>query len=116
MQLEEEIFYSAFKAAVKLKKNKTLYFEVKEEHAAAKRVLNDMLHVDVGTLVFGGKAKVLKELIEHHLKEEEELMFPVAREAFSHEQLNVLGQRIDARKKELESGRSWDRTAVANAS
>jgi len=116
MQLEEEIFYPAFKEAVKLKKDKVLYFEAKEEHAAADRVLKDMVRVDVASLAFGGKAKVLKELVEHHIEEEEEGMFPIAKEVFDKKELRVLGERMESRKKELESGRSWDRSAVANVS
>ncbi len=116
MRLEEEIFYPAFKAAVERKKDKTLYFEAKEEHRAAEKVLKDMSHVDVATLAFGGKIKVLKELVEHHIDEEESDMFPIAKEVLSNEELVTLADRMAARQKELEAGRSWDRTAAAHAS
>lgn len=115
MQLEEEIFYPAFKEAVERKKDKTLFYEAKEEHEAAKKVLRDLVRADAATLAFGGKAKVLQELVEHHIKEEEDEMFPIAKKVLSAEELNTLGERMMNRKKQLESGRSWDRSDVAKS-
>jgi len=115
MQLEEEIFYPAFKEAVERKKDKTLFYEAKEEHNAAKKVLHDLVRADVASLAFSGKAKVLHELVEHHMKEEEEEMFPIAKEVLSREELNELGERMISRKKQLETGRSWDRSEVAKS-
>jgi hemerythrin-like domain-containing protein len=115
MQLEEEIFYPAFREAVERKKDKTLYFEAKEEHRAAAKVLKDMIREDVGTLAFGGKVKVLKELVEHHIDEEEEDMFPIAEKVLSADELNDLAKRMEARKEQLEAGRAWDRSDVAHA-
>src|SRR5688572_22061299 len=83
MAIEEEIFYPEFKRAVETKKDKRLYYEAQEEHKAAKKVLKDIVHADPATVAFGGKVKVLMELVEHHIEEEEQEMFPKAREAFS---------------------------------
>lgn len=113
MQLEEEIFYPAFKEAVDRKKDRTLFYEAKEEHSAAKKVLADLIRSDVASLTFSGKAKVLHELVEHHIKEEEDEMFPIAKKVLSSEELIELAERMIARKEQLESGRSWDRSDVA---
>jgi iron-sulfur cluster repair protein YtfE (RIC family) len=113
MQLEEEIFYPAFKEAVDRKKDKTLFYEAKEEHAATKKVLFDLIRTDVESLSFGGKTKVLQELVLHHAKEEEEEMFPIAKRVLSKDELSTLCERMMTRKQQLESGRSWDRTDVA---
>lgn len=115
MQLEEEIFYPAFKEAVARKKDKTLFYEAKEEHNAAKKVLQDLTRTDVASVAFSGKAKVLAELVEHHIKEEEDEMFPLAKELFSNDELNSLGERMASRQEQLETGRSWDRTDVAKS-
>lgn len=113
MQLEEEIFYPEFRKCVDRKKDKKLYFEAKEEHQVARDVLSALTRADPSTLVFGAKVNVLKELVEHHMEEEEEEMFPVANQIFSAEELKELGALMEARKEALESGRSWDRSAVA---
>lgn len=116
MLIEEEIFYPAFKEAVERKKDKRLYYEAQEEHKAAKKVLRDIVRADVGSVAFGGKAKVLKELIEHHAQEEEDEMFPRAREVFDKAELVDLGERMEARGEAIAAGRAWDRSASATSS
>ena len=70
--IEEEIFYPAFKAAGEKADDGKMFFEALEEHrAAGDLVLPDLLKTDVQSDQFGGRAKVLKELIEHHADEEE---------------------------------------------
>jgi hemerythrin-like domain-containing protein len=100
--IEEEIFYPAFKAAGEKSDDAKMFFEAKEEHrAAGDLVLPDLLKSDVTSDQFGGRAKVLKELIEHHADEEEKEMFPRARELLDRDVLVQLGERMQARKLEL---------------
>jgi hemerythrin-like domain-containing protein len=103
--IEEEIFYPAFKAAGEKGDDDKMYFEALEEHrAAGDLVLPDLLATDPGTECFGGRAKVFKELIEHHAGEEEKEMFPRARKLLSTAELNELGTRMAQRKQELLAG------------
>lgn len=100
--IEEEIFYPAFKKAGAEKEDDKLFYEAKEEHRAVEKlVLPDLIETDAGTVVFAGRAKVLKELIEHHAEEEEKEMFPRAKKLLSKEQLMDLGSRMAERKEEL---------------
>ena len=100
--IEEEIFYPAFKAAGEKADDGKMFFEALEEHrAAGDLVLPDLLKTDVQSDQFGGRAKVLKELIEHHADEEEKEMFPRARELMDKAQLEQLGERMAQRKAEL---------------
>lgn len=100
--IEEEIFYPAFRDARDDADNEKLYFESLEEHrAAVGLVLPDLQNTDVKSHEFGGRAKVLRELIEHHADEEEEEMFGRARKIFPEEELEALGEQLAARKKEL---------------
>ncbi len=102
-RVEEEIFYPAFKDADG-KEHEKMFFEAKEEHRTVEKlVLPDLLKTDPRSEEFSGRAKVLRELIEHHAEEEESEMFPMAENSFSGEELNALGDRIAARKKELNS-------------
>jgi hemerythrin superfamily protein len=64
-------------------------------------VLPDLLGTDVQSDQFGGRAKVLKELVEHHADEEERQMFPRARELMDKAQLEQLGERMAQRKAQL---------------
>src|SRR5690606_4612749 len=78
--IEEEIFYPAFRKAGEKSEDDKMFFEAMEEHrAAGDLVLPDLMQTEVGSDQFGGRAKVLKELVDHHAKEEEKEMFPRAR-------------------------------------
>lgn len=100
-RLEEEIFYPAFREAGGSDHEK-MFFEAKEEHRAVDDlVMPDLQKTDPASETFSGRAKVLKELIEHHAEEEEQEMFPEARKSLSDEQLVELGERMAERKKEL---------------
>jgi len=99
--IEEEIFYPAFKKADGAEHAK-LFHEATEEHRAVEAlVLPDLLKTETATEQFSGRAKVLKELVEHHADEEEEEMFPMAKKTLSKEQLQELGDRMAKRKEEL---------------
>ena len=101
-KIEEEIFYPAFKDAAGEGDDEAMYFEALEEHhAAGDLVLPDLLATDVTSDKFSGRAKVLKEMIEHHAGEEEKEMFPRARELLGNETLRELGAKMKARKAEL---------------
>ncbi len=119
--IEEEIFYPAFKAVAKKRENEKLFYEATEEHHAADTVLADLMNADPATLSFAGKAKVLKELIEHHAKEEEDDMFPLAKKLIPAEQLEALAVRMEERKavlmsKARASGRKQNAKTARSAS
>ncbi|MFZ5656431.1 MAG: hemerythrin domain-containing protein [Pseudomonadota bacterium] len=101
-QIEEEIFYPAFREAGKKSDDEQMFHEALEEHrAAGELVMPDLLETEVTSEKFSGRAKVLKELVEHHADEEEKELFKRARELMSREQLVELGERMAARKEEL---------------
>ena len=100
-QIEEEIFYPAFKDAGDREFDR-LNYEAREEHRAVEKlVLPDLLKTDPGTDMFAGRAKVLRELVEHHADEEESEMFPRARDTMSRDELESLGEQMQARKEAL---------------
>lgn len=100
--IEEEIFYPAFREAAEESDDKEMIFEALEEHrAAGELVLPDLLETEVASEKFGGRAKVLMDLVEHHAEEEEKEMFKRARKLLSREQLDELGVAMAARKQEL---------------
>ena len=99
-QIEEEIFYPAYRDAAKKKDDLKLFYEAKEEHHVVDLVMPEM-EEGGSTEEFAAKAKVLKELIEHHADEEEKEMFPKARKLFDRDELRELGERLEQRKSEL---------------
>ncbi len=99
--IEEEIFYPAYRDAVRKKDDRELYQEALEEHHVVDLVLPELKNADPAGEVFGAKAKVLKELIEHHAEEEEKEMFPKARKVLGAAELKDLGARMESRKRAL---------------
>ena len=100
-KLEEEILYPAFKEAG-AKEQDIMYFEAKEEHRTVDSlVLPDLKQTDPGTPEFSGRVKVVKELLEHHIEEEETEMFKDAKKLLDKAQLQELGERLQARKLQL---------------
>ena len=105
-QLEEEIFYPAYKDAVQNKEDRKLYYEAMEEHHAVDLVLPELRRAVIESERFSAKAKVLKDIVEHHIREEETEMFPRARTHMSEPELVQLGEEIEDRKQQL--GSSWN--------
>jgi len=101
--LEEEDFYPAYKEAGG-KPEAKMYHEAVEEHRAVEKlVLPDLLATDPGTLQFSGRVKVLKELLEHHIEEEEDEMFKDAAKLLSKDQLEKLGEQMATKQKKLKA-------------
>ncbi|MNR18516.1 DNA nickase [compost metagenome] len=97
-KLEEEILYPALKEAG-TKEQDVMYFEAKEEHRTVDSlVLPDLKQTDPGTPEFAGRVKVVKELLEHHIEEEETEMFPQAKKLLGKAKLDGLGEQMEAMK------------------
>ena len=100
-QLEEQIFYPAYKDAGG-KDAAIMDAEAREEHRTVDAlVLPDLLQTDPATIPFTGRVKVLKELLEHHIEEEEEELFPEADKLLGKKRLEELGVEMEAMKKGL---------------
>jgi hemerythrin-like domain-containing protein len=97
-QIEEEVFYPAFKAKTENTDAEDLFYEAAEEHHVVDMVLPALKAANPKSHEFGAKAKVLKDLIEHHIREEETQMFQKARSLFSDAQLRELGDLMQTRK------------------
>jgi len=96
-QIEEEIFYPAFQAALK---DKLLVPEATVEHAGVKSLIAQLEGVEPDGEMYNAKVKVLSEYVKHHVKEEQNEMFPKAKDAASLDMVE-LGARMAARKDEL---------------
>jgi hemerythrin-like domain-containing protein len=95
-QIEEEIFYPAVKAALK---DKVLVPEAAVEHASVKDLIAQLDDVQPDGETYDAKVKVLSEYVKHHVKEEQNEMFPKAKA--SSLDMVELGERMAARKDEL---------------
>ena len=95
-QIEEEIFYPAVKAALK---DKLLVPEATVEHAGMKQLIGQLQGIEPDGEMYDARVKVLSEYVKHHVKEEQNEMFPKAKA--SSLDMVELGARMAERQKEL---------------
>ena len=94
--IEEEIFYPAVRDGVE-DADETVE-ESEQEHHVVDVLMNEMRELQAGADEWVAKMTVLIENVEHHAEEEEEEMFPDAREQLGEERLDSLGEEMEARQ------------------
>ena len=77
-EIEEAIFYPAMREAPEAR---SLVDEAEVEHASAKQLIKEIESMQPGDELYDAKVKVLGEYVRHHIKEEENEMFPAAAKA-----------------------------------
>jgi Hemerythrin HHE cation binding domain len=97
-QIEEEIFYPKARDATK---DNDLLDEAAVEHASAKHLIGEIEAMEVGEELYDAKIRVLGEMVKHHIKEEEEELFPEVQSAKV--DIDALGKELAERKEELMS-------------
>lgn len=100
-QLEEEIFYPAFKKALK---DHELVPEAQVEHGSVKELIAQVEGVEPDGEMYDARVKVMGEFVKHHVKEEQTQMFPKAKK--SGLDLMALGRQMQERKKEIMAARA----------
>ena len=95
-QLEEEIFYPAVKAALR---DKELVPEATVEHASIKALIAQVKDVEPRGEDYDAKVRVMSEYVKHHVKEEQNEIFPKAQK--TRLDMVALKDQMTARKQEL---------------
>lgn len=98
-KLESKIFYPATKTTAKLAKE-----EINEgvvEHEAIRRLIREIPLMNGSDEFFESRVNVLIEYVKHHVKEEENSMFPLIIE--SRTDLKALGEQLTKAKKRYQS-------------
>jgi len=93
--VEERLFYPAAREALD---EEDLVDEATVEHRTLKLLIADIDGSSAGDVLFDANMKVLKEYVEHHVKEEEQQMFPRLEGKLD---LEALGARMADLKAEL---------------
>jgi len=95
-QLEEEIFYPAVKAALH---DDELVPEATVEHATLKDLIAQVTDIEPDGEDYDAKVKVMSEYVKHHVKEEQNEMFPKAQKTGL--DMVALKDEMTERKEEL---------------
>lgn len=97
--IEEEIFYPAVKDP---KPTHEMTLEAYEEHHVVKQLLKELEKMEKNSDEWKAKLTVLKEIIEHHVKEEENEMFPKANKIISKSELKELAEEMTIAKEDMQ--------------
>ncbi|MDC0683786.1 hemerythrin domain-containing protein [Sorangium atrum] len=92
--IEEELFYPESREALGAS---PLIPTSYEEHALVDVMLQKLLSAEPGDETFHARLDVLKELVQHHVEEEEKELFPQVESAMGAERLEELGSRLAMR-------------------
>ncbi|HKY46240.1 MAG TPA: hemerythrin domain-containing protein [Pyrinomonadaceae bacterium] len=93
--IEEAVFYPALEGP---RETADLTAEAYEEHAEVKKLLRELSRTKSPNEEWEAQVKVLQENVEHHVEEEENELFPKAEQVLSEEELEDLGERLQAEK------------------
>ena len=94
--IEEELFYPRARKAID---EEELIDEAMVEHETAKQLIAEIASMGARDKLFDARVKVLGEYVKHHVKEEENEIFPKAREGGL--DLEGIGRQLGERKLEL---------------
>jgi len=92
MAIEQDIFYPAIKRV-----NEELVNESYEEHALAEVALKRLMATDPEDDEFLARVTALKDLLQHHVQEEEDELFPAVHAAMDKDALEQLGESMQQR-------------------
>jgi iron-sulfur cluster repair protein YtfE (RIC family) len=106
-QIEEEIFYPTSREFLK---DDAIVNEAIVEHQSAKDLIAQIEGMDPSDEMFDAKVDVLKEMIEHHVQEEEKEYFPQLQK--SEMDLKAVGEQLAERKGELMEEMGGDSSAT----
>ena len=98
MKAEESAFYAPL-AAKKEAREEAL--EGIEEHHVSELVLKELEKMPKGKDEWGAKINVFKELVEHHIKDEESKVFKSAKKAFKKSELEDIMKKFEKEKEKI---------------
>ncbi len=100
-KVEETIFYPEFRRRAENSEEREEVLEAYEEHHVVKGIIAELEDLDPKDETYKPKLSVLKEMVEHHVKEEEGPLFRMAHQLFSKDELDEIGERIMAAKEKM---------------
>lgn len=98
---EETIVYPRLKGLDELRDK---VVEGIEEHQQAEQLLGTLAEMPSDGDQWSATLKELKQALEHHVQEEEDEVFPAARELIAEDELAELGDTVEQEKKEMMKG------------
>jgi iron-sulfur cluster repair protein YtfE (RIC family) len=100
-RFEEEVFYPTFREDKADAEAKAEVKDALNEHDEAKKMLATIASLDPTSPDFAQHIESLKNALEHHISDEEDEMFPQARQTVSDDEAVAMADRYQAMKKSM---------------
>lgn len=97
MVAEEKVLYPALRTGIE--DGPSLVDEAVREHEEAKGLLADLASGQPGTFDVDAKVATLRRAIDHHVKEEEQEIFPEMEKSFERKRLLEIGAQVEKAKR-----------------
>jgi hemerythrin superfamily protein len=97
---EESVFYNSLRS---LDASKEEALHAYHEHNQADLALGALIAAGKTGVAWKGAAQKLKDLLEHHIREEEGKMFNMARQLFTPEEAEMMARAFERLKPEVEN-------------
>ncbi len=100
MKAEESAFYKPLMAKKGAREDA---MEGMEEHHVTEMVLKELEKMPKGEDQWGAKMSVFKELVEHHIQEEETKVFKSAEKALGHDEIESIMEQFEVEKQKIKT-------------
>jgi hemerythrin-like domain-containing protein len=101
MEAEERFLYTALE---RYDESRPKALEGYEEHLVARTIIGAFISLAVDDERWAAKLKVLRELVRHHMDEEEHDLFKVAKTVLGKEQIQGITAKVQDLKREAKKG------------
>lgn len=98
MRAEEAMFYKPLLAKKEAREDA---LEGVEEHHVSDMVFKELEKEPKDDDQWGAKISVFKELVEHHIKDEESKVFKSAEKALDHDEMQTIMKKFDQEKQKI---------------
>jgi hypothetical protein len=98
MKAEERTFYPPLMAKKEAREDA---MEGVEEHHVSEMVLKELEKMPKGEDQWGAKMGVFKELVEHHIQDEEKKVFKSAEKALGHDEIQNIMKQFEQEKQKI---------------
>ncbi|HON12257.1 MAG TPA: hemerythrin domain-containing protein [Chitinispirillaceae bacterium] len=95
---EEKVFYPVLDNK---RESHEIILEALLEHRIARNLFNELMDLNVDADDWIARTKVLKDIIEHHIEEEESEIFQAGEKLISHEQISQIYEKYIQEEKGL---------------
>jgi hypothetical protein len=94
LKAEQEVFYKPLRVLSKDAEGRRLSWEGDEEHHIICLLLNELMRTELLSEEWNAKMKILHEIVDMHVREEEGEIFFEARKAFDREEAEQIAQNM----------------------